>query len=197
MNARAHLLIADSLVNSALPEELRFSGADIRHLIVPKLGIDQARRLKEESMRIPVARELLTFVIVTGAIELEAQNALLKLFEEPPERTEFFLILPHESRLIPTLRSRFTELTRAPIKENAVTDNFLQMSYKERLEFIATENKRDPEALRALVTSLGQHVFDGVPSAKRALLLASRYVYNRGAGQKMLLEELALSLPTK
>jgi len=197
MNARAHLLIADSLQSAPLPDELRFPESDIRHLIVPKIGIDHARRLKEESMRTPLKRELLTFVIVTGAIEPEAQNALLKLFEEPPEKTEFYVILPHESRLIPTLRSRFTDLTRSSNKENVVAENFLNLSYKERLEFIATENKNNPEALRTLVTALGQQISKTNPTAKKALLLVSRYVYNRGAGQKMLLEELALSLPTR
>ncbi|OGG86040.1 hypothetical protein A2392_01055 [Candidatus Kaiserbacteria bacterium RIFOXYB1_FULL_46_14] len=197
MPARANLLIANSLQNSTLAEELRTPGADIHHLIVPQVSIDDVRRLKEESARMPVLRERLTFVIVARAIEPEAQHALLKLFEEPPEKTEFFVILPHESRLIPTLRSRFVGLSRTLTTNDPAADNFLRLSYKERLEFIATENKRDPEALRTLVTAIGQNASIDTPAVKKALLLVSRYVYNRGAGQKMLLEELALALPIK
>lgn len=194
MNGRAHLLIADSIATSSLANELRTPSIDTRHILVEKLGIDAARKLKEESAHRPLANKSLVFVIVTKSIELEAQNALLKLFEEPPTQVEFFLIIPHESRLIPTLRSRFVGLTRSTENPNDLAKEFLNSSYKERLEFIATEHKKGTDSLRHLFISLSRLETENT-EAKKSLLLASRYVYNRGAGQKMLLEELALSLP--
>ena len=46
------------------------------------------------------------FVISTNSITREAQNSLLKIFEEPTEGTHFFLILSSSRILIPTLKSR-------------------------------------------------------------------------------------------
>ncbi len=47
-------------------------------------------------------------VLVLSALEYNvyAQNALLKLFEEPPEDTRFILITRSKNSLLPTIRSR-------------------------------------------------------------------------------------------
>ncbi len=196
MFGRVHLLIADSINTPVLGDELRTPSTDIRHIITDKLSIKEVRSLKEESVRLPLSRPVLSFVIVAGSIEIEAQNALLKLFEEPPSHTEFFLITPHESRLLPTLRSRFVDIDKDNDLEDTLAKEFLAMNYKDRLEYIAAEQKKDTDSLRKLFTSLSHYPFTD-HSAKKSLLLVSRYVYNRGAGLKMLMEELALSLPQK
>lgn len=193
MFGRAHLLIADSINTPTLPEELRTPSTDIRHIITDKLSIKDVRGLKEESVRLPLSRNVLSFVIVTGSVEVEAQNALLKLFEEPPAHTEFFLINPHESRLLPTLRSRFVDIDYDKNLESALAKEFLVLDYKDRLEYIAVAQKKNTDSLRKLFNSLSHYPFTD-PAAKKSLLLVSRYVYNRGAGLKMLMEELALSL---
>ncbi len=46
------------------------------------------------------------FVIGVESFSLEAQNALLKMFEEPTGNTHFFIIAPSAEILLPTLRSR-------------------------------------------------------------------------------------------
>lgn len=53
-------------------------------------------------------------------MNLNAANALLKILEEPPPRTLFFLLSDQESRLLPTIRSRcqrlaFRALDDAPL----------------------------------------------------------------------------------
>lgn len=54
-----------------------------------------------------------------------AANALLKILEEPPERTVFFLISHAPGRLLPTIRSRCRRLSLAPLEgqtlNNALT----------------------------------------------------------------------------
>lgn len=196
MFGRVHLLITDSINTPKLPEHVRSPSTDVRHIIVDKLGINDVRSLKEESVRLPLEREVLSFVIVAGSVELEAQNALLKLFEEPPSHTEFFLLTPHESRLLPTLRSRFVDVNRSTEAGNELAEKFLKLDYKDRLEYIAAEQKKKTDSLRRLFGSLCQHPVSN-KEAKKSLLLVSQYVYNRGAGLKMLMEELALSLPQK
>lgn len=46
-----------------------------------------------------------------------AANALLKILEEPPERTVFFLVSHAPGRLLPTIRSRCRRLSFAPLEE--------------------------------------------------------------------------------
>lgn len=196
MFGRTHLLITDSIDTSFLPEELHTPSTDVRHIVTDKLLIGDVRSLKEASLRLPVSRDFLSFVIFAGSIEPEAQNALLKLFEEPPAKSEFWLLTPHESRLIPTLRSRFVDVMRDSSREKDQAEEFLKLDYKGRLEYIADLQKKDSDLLRKLFSSLS-HLETKGEKAGQSLLLVSRYVYNRGAGIKMLMEELALSLPLK
>ncbi len=58
--------------------------------------------------------------IVDSADEMNvaAANALLKILEEPPEKTVLLLISHQPSRLLPTIRSRCRKLTCAPLGAN-------------------------------------------------------------------------------
>lgn len=63
-------------------------------------------------------------VVVDAADEmnLNAQNALLKLLEEPPARTLLLLVCHAPSRLLPTVRSRCRTLLLRPLAEAQVAD---------------------------------------------------------------------------
>lgn len=52
------------------------------------------------------------------ALNPSAANALLKTLEEPPEETQFFLIVPSSSAVLPTLRSRCQVFTFHPVSVN-------------------------------------------------------------------------------
>ncbi len=72
-----------------------------------KFGIDEARELiATASLKNTGGRTL--FVLGVGSMTSEAQQALLKLFEEPQQGTQFVLLLPHGT-LLPTLRSRMLD----------------------------------------------------------------------------------------
>jgi len=51
---------------------------------------------------------------------LPSQNALLKVLEEPPRYGVFILITDNPERLLPTVRSRCTELALCPLDENTL-----------------------------------------------------------------------------
>lgn len=74
------------------------------------LSVEDARALSDFARQAPVGNAK-AIVIVAGRLFHEAQNALLKLFEEPPEGTYLFLVVPTEGIVLPTLRSRMTPLT--------------------------------------------------------------------------------------
>ena len=70
------------------------------------LDIDDSRTLKELHQNKPTAFDKKVFVVSTNFITEKAQNAMLKLFEEPSGKTHFFLIMPSAQNIIPTLKSR-------------------------------------------------------------------------------------------
>lgn len=70
-------------------------------------AIDDAREVKSLAETRPANEGAYkVFVLTMNAITVEAQNALLKLLEEPPEYARFFLIMPSAHLLLPTVRSR-------------------------------------------------------------------------------------------
>ncbi|MFN7729141.1 MAG: ATP-binding protein [Bdellovibrio sp.] len=100
-------------------------------------GVSEAVRVvsaEKTQIKIEQSREILDFlslraisnariVIIDGAHNLNAQagNALLKILEEPPENSYFFLIAPSARHVLPTLRSRsqivrFGSLTEADLR---------------------------------------------------------------------------------
>jgi hypothetical protein len=70
-------------------------------------SIDDARELKALAETRPIHDDgKKVFVLAMNGITVEAQNALLKLLEEPGDYARFFLILPSAHLLIPTVKSR-------------------------------------------------------------------------------------------
>jgi DNA polymerase-3 subunit delta' len=51
---------------------------------------------------------------------IEGQNALLKILEEPPSYGVFILLTDNPERLLPTVRSRCTELTLRPLDDKTL-----------------------------------------------------------------------------
>ena len=80
----------------------------IRHGL---LSVDDARRLRSMAELSPTRGETKVLIISATRLFHEAQNALLKLFEEPPAGTILVLVVPTEGILLPTLRSRLTTLS--------------------------------------------------------------------------------------
>ena len=99
-------------------------------------GIDEARELKLLSTRKAIIGSKI-FLITPLRLTLEAQNALLKTFEDPFPDTYFFLSVREESLIVPTLRSRM-EILRVS-KSLTLGSNdaevFLSSSIKGRLLF--------------------------------------------------------------
>lgn len=54
-------------------------------------------------------------------MEPPSQNALLKVLEEPPEYGVFLLLTENAEKLLPTVRSRATELSLQPLPEQVLT----------------------------------------------------------------------------
>lgn len=113
-----------------------------------KLGIEQARQIKSHLSTKPHSLKG-KIVILENASSLttEAQNALLKILEEPPKKTLIILSVNSESDLIDTVTSR-CEITRLQGSENLqqVTgeiEKLLNSKIGQRFEYI--EKLKDKE----------------------------------------------------
>lgn len=187
------------------------SGVDAEVIVTEQLDIAEARALGERAGSRPIAARKRSFIISVSHIPHEAQNALLKLFEDPPATAQFYIIVPRVSVLLPTLRSRLHLFYEADTSASALDEqtlSFLQSSFNERILAIAhlakeKEKTKDTWAMRGLIAGIERAAGFGVGSAGREkgtasflrdALLASTYAETRGASHKMLLEHLALSI---
>jgi DNA polymerase-3 subunit delta' len=86
------------------------------------IKVEQVRKLGE-FLNLSAALSPWRVVIIDTVDELEASgaNALLKMLEEPPPNTLFFLVSQAPGRLLPTIRSRCRRLDFQTLDDDAMT----------------------------------------------------------------------------
>jgi len=97
------------LIFNYLEKELDFSiknNPDFWQESFDVFGIDDGRKIREMQNKKAFANGKKIFIIQTDFITREAQNSLLKMFEEPTDGTHFFIIMNSSENLLPTLKSR-------------------------------------------------------------------------------------------
>ena len=88
---------------------------DVIFIGIPKdkksIGVEAVRDIKATAYIAPNDLDVKCYIINdTDSMTVQAQNALLKLFEEPPGGVYFILLCTSPSSLLPTVRSRAPEL---------------------------------------------------------------------------------------
>lgn len=85
------------------------------------LSVDAVRQVRQDAYTLPHQAPRRVFVFpAADAMTEQAQNALLKILEEPPEYVVFLLLTESAARLLSTIRSRSTVCTlSAPGREEA------------------------------------------------------------------------------
>lgn len=109
-----------------------------------KLGIEQARKIKEHLLLKPYRDNRQAIAILCAEnMTLEAQNALLKTLEELPEESVVFLGASSEEQLLPTVVSRcriigFAEIPEASYKpeHKEVIEELLMMDPQRRFQLV-------------------------------------------------------------
>lgn len=166
--------------------------------------VDHARRLRELQQNRALTGTKKVFVVAFHFITREAQNALLKVLEEPTTGTHIFIVTPSAHVFLPTVLSRVTVLKTEHVASHDVARTFLKSSYKKRMDYVTKlvkdikdekETKATALALvRGLVvllhadTKKDTHTF----STLRELDRVSSYLEDSSASVKMLLEHTAL-----
>lgn len=205
MQHHAQLFIQDIEDLSCVDElvkSLNVSSGDVRRYVREKFLVDDAREIVRNIWTSPLSGEHTLTVIAAKKIDHEAQNALLKVCEEPPAHAYIALVVPSEDILLPTLRSRFVSGERADEKEDrSFAKHFLSADSAERKKIIEKIHKdKDTFAGRKLIRDI--ELLLGERKEKEAFFedlqdlgAFRQYIEQRGAGMKYMLEHLAVTLP--
>lgn len=105
------------------------------HTLARNISVDQVRSLGDLFDLTPALSPWRVVVIDSiDDLEKSAANALLKMLEEPPGNTIFFLVTHAPGRLLPTIRSRCRRLDFQSLRADALT-SVLSSIFPEQKEF--------------------------------------------------------------
>lgn len=92
--------------------DLATTQTELIHLVAEKTTLT-IKQVKDLSIPLSIAARIPRIVWIEEAnlLTIPAQNALLKMLEEPPENTSFYLSCQSPSMLLPTIRSRTKVIT--------------------------------------------------------------------------------------
>lgn len=223
LNHHAYYLIGSDSVRAELHSMLdkthkiqAQANPDFFDRVYETFVIDDAREVKTfHGMRPVTETGKKVFVLQMNGITVEAQNALLKLLEEPAEYAHFFIVIPSAHLLLPTVKSRM-RFVSSDVAEKSVTagvevevyslaEKLLTLSAAKRLEEvkkliddISKEKKTKQDAID-LLNAIQAVVYEerGVKEGKSALEtieLARNYIHDRAPSVKMLLEYVMLNV---
>ncbi len=113
------------------------------------IGVAAVRQIREAAFIKPQELDVRIFIIKDAHLmTTEAQNALLKILEEPPKSVYFFLLCENASLLLPTVRSR------APVLKTSVIPDFELEGYMASVNKKAADmQKSSPDEYRMLIRS--------------------------------------------
>jgi DNA polymerase III delta prime subunit len=167
-------------------------------------GIDDARDFERWAIGKPLIGESKVSLIIIKSITHEAQNALLKVLEEPPLGTYIFINLESLGGLLPTFLSRVRVLElpkgvfemprsqKTPFGSEA--QKFLAGRIKEKFALVRSLSKKEnKEEMKELIKNLEEVAYKNDFNAKnlKNILTAKIFASNRGSSPKMLLEWLS------
>lgn len=122
---------------------------------------------KEDNFKIDLAREIIresyissyetkVIAILFNKFQREAQNAMLKILEEPPDNVLFILICPSKSILLPTILSRLLVVDKSyhNSKSQDIELDVLSMSLGEIYAFVKLHQNIKKEDAKILIYSI-------------------------------------------
>jgi len=117
--------------------EIEKQSPDVLCQFYESFNIDDGSRIKEWHSKLGITNSKKVCIIGAKFINREAEQALLKIIEEPAENTHFFIIIPDVSLLLDTILSRVHFIKNINNdKENIIAEKFIKLSPTARIEKI-------------------------------------------------------------
>lgn len=182
------------------------------------LDMDEGHKIKEWHSLASYDGGIRACIVGAKFINREAEQSLLKILEEPGERTHFFIIVPDVESVLPTIRSRcHVVYLDKNNKYESWVNKFVGSSIKDRIDMIALILKSAEDAdtsatirfeAKSILDSLEKNLFTefkkdtknkNLPAGRQdtewvlgEIIKAKKYLRNPGSSVKMLLEHIAL-----
>ncbi len=194
--------VQSSLLNF-LEQDLGFktkANPDFLHSSYETFSIEDSRKLKQFQQE-KAFGDKKVFIISFNFITREAQNALLKIFEEPITGTHFFLITRSVHVLLPTLVSRLFVFEYKNDRYNKDVEEFISLHPAKRLEYVQKiiTSKDKFEAIRFLdsleIVFQKKAFYKKYPQFAKELIQLKKYLFLNGSSVKLVLEHVALTFP--
>ena len=144
------------------------------------ISVHEASRIIERLNYKPFEAEYKIMIIwLPERMNREAANRLLKLIEEPPDKTLFFLVSTDITRIMATIRSRTQPVRLLPIEEDALSQKLQEQfalpemharklaraaagSYSEALRLVQSEKETDEHFERFATLMRTAYAVDGL-----------------------------------
>jgi len=175
------------------------------------MKIKDGRSINDLHQNRPIIGDRKIFVVTANFITEDAQNSMLKLFEEPRGDTHFFLVIPSLDNIIPTLKSRLFVIDTSETESSLINaKDFLRMSVGKRMESVKKicESVSDEEESKMeiikFINSLEKEFKKNINFLKTSdndikmfeeIEKIRQYASEQSPSLKMLLEHLSLMLP--
>jgi DNA polymerase III delta prime subunit len=181
-------------------------------------SVEDARALSDIAIASPIGHHKVVVVSATRLFH-EAQNALLKLFEEPPPSVTMILIVPTMGILLPTLRSRLAALPKGRLGTTGsfskIGETFIRASTAEREKIFSglidrsrSDNDKEKQAARSDAVRLAEDLLKATASLNESgssspelrdfmedLISFLPLLHTRSAPLKLIFEHLLLVIP--
>jgi len=186
--------------------------SDFVRISADSFKVDDARNLKSFAGERASSAGKKIFLISANNFLLEAQNTLLKMFEEPIENTHFFLTVPDTSALLDTFLSRFYLIKTKEEVDFTKAEEFIKMPLVRRIDFIK-ELLAEPEEeggeesinlnpsrakalkfLNAVESVMHPKVIEH-PEVLQHIFKVRKFLRMPGSSAKSLMESIALITP--
>jgi len=119
-------------------------------------GVDDARDLREQVIFVPIKDRFKIFIIDEAhQLSNAANNAMLKMIEEPPSHLKFIFATTEPEKMLSTIRSRTHNYAFRLVNKDLLADHMYEICKKENI-------KVDKTALHAIANASGGSVRDAL-----------------------------------
>ena len=167
-----------------------------------KFLVDDAEHIFSTHLHKTADGEMQIICISFNTTNIETQNKILKMLEEPRPHTYFFIIIPSLQIILPTIISRaqvFVYETQTEISEH--TQKFIQGTVSDKLEHIKKlvetlkDEKMNKQDVLYFVEEIEKHVHQTKNmNMLKKIIRIKNYMRDSGASTKQLLEYIAVTL---
>jgi DNA polymerase III delta prime subunit len=141
-----------------------------------KMGVDEARSFAEFLYRMPAQSPRRTLVIHNAEdFTDEAQNALLKICEEPPENSLIIFTMRSSGSLAGTLGSRIQKIYCSSIDKNSELTEMEERA-KDLVEKFLMSSVTDRSKLIKMIVEEDSEIRDAMPKVKRAGIVHDEFI---------------------